>query len=541
MPSLLKRSLPAAAILLALTPASGSAATLVVEPARVAATTVHFKVDAEPRQIISGRLVTGERRRAVKLAVLRQAARRGTLRVKRSDLPSRRARRSSLRQTKLVIIADTLPPTPPAAVSVQAAQSTVVSWNRSRDDYTLAGYQVFKDGTRVTTTARTSFTDALGGTGDYKVRAVDGAGNVSAFSMPPTSPLPATPDGATTWKCGWGTFDINRLPGECWRPFADDSFLNTPLPPSPKLVPNSARMVAKILTMGEVPRMPINPGPEEDWFHPYFFNRTTDPVYRVVCNKHSHDCPIENLEVRIPPQARPADSDDGHMTVIDQATGWEWDFYDVQSVPLPPNGGDIVVGWGGKTRIDGPGGGTRETESAATMAALGSIGGIIRYPELAAGRIDHALFIVTGCSSGKMVFPGRDYGGFCNSDRENAPASGQWLRLNMSETEISLLPLSPWQKTILRALARYGGFVGDNGGTESVGFQIDSPETYTALGKANPWVDWAKQQIAAGDKNVDVWQDDKGVTRYGLDVGDKSELWQTRLEVVDPCVIQRTC
>jgi hypothetical protein len=541
MSSLLKRSLPAAAILFALAPAHAGAATLTVSPAKVARTSVHFKVDGvKPQQILSGRLSTNGRRRAVKLSVLRAAARRGTLRVSRSQVPTRRAVRSSLRQTKLVIVADTTPPTPPAKVVVQAAQ---VSWGRSSDDVKLRGYEVFRDSSRLKLTTELSFTDVLGGTGGYKVRAVDAAGNASAFSMPPTSPLPAGSGGAPSWRCGWGTFDVGRLPGACWRPFADDSFLNTPLPPAPKLVPTSAAMVSMILDMGEVPRMPINPAKGDDWFHPYFFSRPTDPVYRVVCNKAEHDCPIENMELRIPAQARPAESSDGHMSVIDQSTGIEWDFYDVQTVPLPANGGDIVVGWGGKTRMDGPGGGTRETESAATMAALGSTAGIIRYSELEAGQIHHALFLVVGCSNGGKVFPGRDVGGVgtCDENAEGAPASGQWLRLNMSDAEIAALPVSPWQKTILRTFARYGGFVGDNGSRTSVGFQIESPQTYTALGMANPWVDWAKEQIAAGDKNVDVWRDEDGVTRYGLDVGELAELWETRLEVVDPCVIQRTC
>ena len=86
------------------------------------------------------------------------------------------------------------------------------------------------------------------------------------------------------------------------------------------------------------------------------------------------------------------------MAVIDQQTGWEWDFWQVKS--KPPGGGTLVVSHGGRTRAGGDGLG-----SNATAAHFGLQAGVIRAEEWAAGRIDHALFMTVRCSAGASVYP----------------------------------------------------------------------------------------------------------------------------------------
>ena len=335
---------------------------------------------------------------------------------------------------------------------------------------------------------------------------------------------------------GWGTFRTGKWPSACWRPYSNTSFFNTPLPPHPRLLGNSSAMIAKILSMGDIKPLKTNPAPGDDYYHPYFFPRSSDPIYTIRCNKHGSDCPIEGRRVRIPASARPASGSDAHMVVIDQASGWEYDFWNVQTVPLPRNGGPITIGWGGRTRIiNGPGGGTAATESPAVMSSTGAIGGVIRFQELAAGHIDHALFMVVGCSNGRMVYPGRDYGGTC-ADTTNAPASGQWLQLNMTNNQINALRIPSWQKTILRALARYGGFVGDTGGNEAFGLELESQQTYTSVGAVNPYIAWASKQATKRNSNI-IRYSDGGVKRYALDIA-KGVDWKQKLRVIDPCVIR---
>ncbi len=59
------------------------------------------------------------------------------------------------------------------------------------------------------------------------------------------------------------------------------------------------------------------------------------------------------MKVHIPAKARPAAGGDGHMAVIDQAGGQEYDFWQVATNPLPAGGGTINISWGGRTPIGG--------------------------------------------------------------------------------------------------------------------------------------------------------------------------------------------
>ncbi len=494
-----------------------------------------------PAQVQDARVRARRTVHRLRLSRVRAGVRRG-----RVTVPSATGR------SRLVVTVDDSRPTRPGGLRAAGAEGGAVTlrWRRSVDNEAVVAYAVYRGATRVAEVPGTTFTDpGLAGARRYRyhVRARDGARNLSGASASVTaSPGPASYAGAAgegaSWRCGWGGFGASALPGDCWRPYAPDSFFNSPLPAAPRLAGASRAIVARMFSSYHVPSLRPNPEPGEDWYHPFFFSRPSDPWYRISCTKHDYDCPVEGMQIRIPERARPAQSSDGHMTVIDQASGWEYDFWGAEAARLSRGGGTIRVGWGGRTRIDGAGGGDAASASPANMAATGLVGGIIRYPELAAGRIDHALFLVTRCTNGRMVFPARDYGGVCSSPRD-APAAGQWLRLDMTPAQIDALRVSGWQKTILRALARYGGFVGDAGSDESIGFQLESPQTFTSIGAANPWLAWARAQRAAGDANVSTYDRGDGVTRYALDVagGLDAGFWTSRLQVVDPCVINRTC
>src|SRR5262245_33567426 len=103
---------------------------------------------------------------------------------------------------------DTQPPSVPtglAASDVSSSQITV-SWSASTDDIGVAGYQVFRDGALVRTTAATSYTD----TGlapltsySYTVAAFDYANNVSAPSG--TLVVSTAPPGPTFVQEGYVT------------------------------------------------------------------------------------------------------------------------------------------------------------------------------------------------------------------------------------------------------------------------------------------------------------------------------------------------
>ena len=138
-----------------------------------------------------------------------------------------------------------------------------------------------------------------------------------------------------------------------------------------------------------------------DYDHPIYFSEPDDPVYTVHCIEYSGRCEIEGMQVRIPAAAKPADGPDSHLAVIDQAAGWEYDLYNVDSKPA--GGGTIVVGWGGRTEIGDAN--ALGLDSNATAAHFGLAAGVIRPAELEAGEIDHALAISVKCTNGTSVDP----------------------------------------------------------------------------------------------------------------------------------------
>ena len=96
------------------------------------------------------------------------------------------------------------------------------------------------------------------------------------------------------------------------------------------------------------------------------------------------------------------------------------------------------------------------------------------------------------CTNGHAVYPadhnaGTACGrGLLDGSTEVAPAMGQHFFLEMSDAEIEALPVAHWQKTILEAMARYGMFVGDTGGS-GWGILIESASSFTSFGRPDPW------------------------------------------------------
>lgn len=97
---------------------------------------------------------------------------------------------------------DTIPPSTPSNLSattfaINATTSSVVlSWSPSTDNIAVAGYEVFRDGTKIATTTTPGYTDqpvTSNITYSYTVTAFDAAGNRSAAS----SPLSVKPNQAT--------------------------------------------------------------------------------------------------------------------------------------------------------------------------------------------------------------------------------------------------------------------------------------------------------------------------------------------------------
>ena len=368
-------------------------------------------------------------------------------------------------------------------------------------------------------------------------------------TTPPPSPTPepTPPPPSTNPGCTFGRFAVGNWPGACWRPYAASSWLNTPLPSSPKLVPNSGAMVAKMLSASTDPIQTLTVGDSgtSDYFHPYAFPTSKDPVYTIRCWRYA--CPsIEGAQVRIPPRARPAQGTDRHLTIVDQPSGWIYDFYKTEtSGPaggavsdwnkrrdpgVTPAGGVLWIGSGGKSTASGDG---RNSGGGANAAKTGLLAGPIRGAELEAGAINHMLFMLVRCTSRGYVFPAQGKAAVCSSTA-NAPPTGQVFRLRMSDGEIDALPMPKWRKTIYKAMARYGMYVGDTGGSSAFGVWAESDRSYLDYG-----AEGAMQRFARTHKNEGGISQSSTPAKWYLDM--KGIDWRSKLVAVDPCVIARTC
>ncbi|HEV3230300.1 MAG TPA: hypothetical protein VGY97_12550, partial [Solirubrobacteraceae bacterium] len=329
--------------------------------------------------------------------------------------------------------------------------------------------------------------------------------------------------GAVGCLPGWGSFAVGSTPPGCWRPYSPQSPFNREVAAGAPVVSNSQAIVDRLVGFGGIQNLLAGTAGrgELDGGRPIYWSSPSDPVFTLHCTESWGTCAVEGAQVRIPDRAQPAGGSDAHLSVIDQASGVEYDLWGVQS--KPPGGGTLTFRWGGKTRIDGTGLG-----SDAVAAQYGTAAGVLRAEELASGHINHALFLGVHCDSGTWVYPATKGGSPC-SDPTNAPPEGTRFVLTLTDPQIQALPVPDWKKTILTAMAHYGMIVGDTGG--SWGIAQESGVVYTSFGQTDKWVTLAQQL------HVPYYAPDQDYV-FNLNTGID---WQHNLKVIAPCASQGTC
>jgi streptogramin lyase len=315
-----------------------------------------------------------------------------------------------------------------------------------------------------------------------------GAPTAGASSTPTES---ASATAASGVGEGWNGFGGGSLPGPEWRPYASTSPWNTSTAGA-EVVANSAAYVSQSLSYGPGVGGLLSGSESNDWAHPTYWAQPGDPITELQGPGE-----IGGARIPVPSYARPAGGGDKHMGIV-TPDGWEYDMWEASA----PSNGVVTFQVGGKTRIDGSGLGPD-----ATAAGFANLAGIIRGPELIAGKINHALFIVLKCVSAEgdtsfgygttsngtgsaYVYPASHGASSCPSGTPNTLPVGARFKLEMSDSEIAALSVPGWKKTILTALAHYGGYVGDTGGP-GFGFEFESGASYTALGLPDPLVTFA--------------------------------------------------
>jgi hypothetical protein len=98
-----------------------------------------------------------------------------------------------------------------------------------------------------------------------------------------------------------------------------------------------------------------------------------------------------------------------------------------------------------------------DTWTSADAAGLPIVPGLVRYDEVKAGAINHAIRFTAQLTDCSHLWPARHDAGTCDPDH---PPMGARFRLKAG---FSLTGFSRDAKVILRAMKRYGMFLADNG------------------------------------------------------------------------------
>jgi hypothetical protein len=237
--------------------------------------------------------------------------------------------------------------------------------------------------------------------------------------------------------------------------YAETSSFNTPIPTDAKVDANSAAYVAALK--------------EADATNPFVvaLRAWTVPVYEAGAATPRVDVRLTAgwraadwlRNVPIPMAAAPDPEKDGHMTVLDRITGCEYDFYQAGKV-----NGAWKAGWANTTPTSGSG--VYSNAFSARGSGFSNLAGLIWPEELEEGEIRHALmFSYPFTSALGAVAPATETDG--QSVRADALPEGARVQLDPA-LNLDSLPLRPYERTIARALRRYGMYLGDTGGALTV-------------------------------------------------------------------------
>lgn len=145
---------------------------------------------------------------------------------------------------------------------------------------------------------------------------------------------------------------------------------------------------------------------------------------------------------------------DRHVIVAQEETCTLYELYDAQ--PRPDGSWQAASG----ARFDLASNALRPAGwTSADAAGLPILPGLVRYEEIAAGVIPHALRFTAEQTQDAYVWPARHQAG-ATSDPD-APPMGQRFRL---KADVEIDDFSPTNQIILQALKTYGMLLADNGG-----------------------------------------------------------------------------
>jgi hypothetical protein len=154
----------------------------------------------------------------------------------------------------------------------------------------------------------------------------------------------------------------------------------------------------------------------------------------------------------IPRQPRIEAGSDHHMLIVNSGTCKLYEMWNVRHTRRGWRAGSGAV-WKMTSNALRPDGWT-----SADAAGLPILPGLVRYPEVAAGVIDHALRFTAPQTRDAHIYPARHDAGSGSS--ASLPPMGLRVRLRAS---FDLSQLSPQARVVAVALQHYGMILADNG------------------------------------------------------------------------------
>jgi hypothetical protein len=160
---------------------------------------------------------------------------------------------------------------------------------------------------------------------------------------------------------------------------------------------------------------------------------------------------------------------DRHAIMLDKGTCTLYELFGARW-----NGGKPTAGSGAIFHLTGPNANELRPAgwTSADAAGLPIFAGLLRYDEVAAGHIDHAIRMTVDCTYDAFIWPARHKAG--TSDHR-CPPMGARFRLKAG---FSVARFGARAQVVLRAMKRYGLIVADNGSDWYFQGAVDKRWTY---------------------------------------------------------------
>ncbi len=284
---------------------------------------------------------------------------------------------------------------------------------------------------------------------DYAVVFVDPRGRaVGSYRVPVNTPALTTP--------------FPRL-------YADSSFWNTPIAPDARAEPGSATIISNSLVRYASTANLVN---SLEHGYPIAYADPASTRFPIGCTKY--DCQT-NVSFRIPAYARPNTGSDGHLVVLDPATGEELDMFAAACCWRAAS--RYATSMGGSGAICPPG----SRCNGAVAAGFAEAAGIIRPEEIAQGHIDHALAVATPYTRADYIACPATH----TDGQYSATAIPEGARIQLDPGfDVQAQKWPRWQKIIATAFQVYGGYIADTSGSLAVRAEANLDRGYNAWTKA---------------------------------------------------------